>query len=334
MAVTGSGQISIQDIANEFGGSVPHALSEYYGKGGTPGSGQLKISDFYGTSNTLTVAVIVVGGGGSGGDFGGGGSGGVAYKTSMTLNGGTNYTLTVGAGGSRPSLATRLDNNGGTRVYNTCSKNGNGGSGSSFNGVSGGGGQGSPSTYTGGDTGSASGGNSNYTNTNSNRGGAGAGNGGNGTYGGGTGVTINLATGHSYTLAGGGSGAGYWNVGGSTPGGNTAGGSGIGGVSAYVAGDRSNGVNPDAGTGDPPSNNSAYIKGGDGVAGTGSGGGCASRAEIIYGDGCHGAYMGTGGSGCVIIGYSGTSAVLSGGSITIANGYVSHKYTSSTTINF
>ena len=52
MALQGSGQISLGDIATEFGGSQPHALSEYYGKGNAPGSGQIRMAnDFYGTSN-------------------------------------------------------------------------------------------------------------------------------------------------------------------------------------------------------------------------------------------------------------------------------------------
>ena len=33
MALTASGQISLSDIAGEFGGSAPHALSEYYAGG-------------------------------------------------------------------------------------------------------------------------------------------------------------------------------------------------------------------------------------------------------------------------------------------------------------
>lgn len=52
MALQNSGQISILDIVGEFGGSAPHALSEYYAAAsGVPASGQLKISDFYGKSN-------------------------------------------------------------------------------------------------------------------------------------------------------------------------------------------------------------------------------------------------------------------------------------------
>ena len=53
MTLQSSGQISLSDIAIEFGGSTPHALSEYYGvDSGIPSSGQISIGDFYGASNT------------------------------------------------------------------------------------------------------------------------------------------------------------------------------------------------------------------------------------------------------------------------------------------
>jgi hypothetical protein len=50
MALQSSGQIKLSEIAAEFGGSVPHALSEYYGveSSDAPASGQIKFSNFYG----------------------------------------------------------------------------------------------------------------------------------------------------------------------------------------------------------------------------------------------------------------------------------------------
>lgn len=46
-----SGPISLLDIANAFGGSAPHSLSEYYGvAGGIPGSGSISLGNFYGAS--------------------------------------------------------------------------------------------------------------------------------------------------------------------------------------------------------------------------------------------------------------------------------------------
>ena len=51
MALPSSGALSINDIAVEFGGSVPHSLSEYYGAAaGIPTSGAISIDDFYGAS--------------------------------------------------------------------------------------------------------------------------------------------------------------------------------------------------------------------------------------------------------------------------------------------
>lgn len=64
MALQSSGQISLSQIAAEFGGSAPHALSEYYaggsnvpsGTGSIPTSGQIRLAtDFYGTSNVVVL---------------------------------------------------------------------------------------------------------------------------------------------------------------------------------------------------------------------------------------------------------------------------------------
>lgn len=53
MALPGSGQISLDDIQTEFGGTNPISISEYYGADtGVPGSGTISLSDFHGTSNT------------------------------------------------------------------------------------------------------------------------------------------------------------------------------------------------------------------------------------------------------------------------------------------
>lgn len=66
MTLQSSGSISLNDIAGEFGGSVPHSLSEYYRSNGlttdnntgVPTSGLITFSDFYGaqTQYTLTSA--------------------------------------------------------------------------------------------------------------------------------------------------------------------------------------------------------------------------------------------------------------------------------------
>jgi hypothetical protein len=55
MALPASGAISLNDIAGEFGGSVPHSINEYYGKAsGIPGSGQISFSHFHGKSNIIS----------------------------------------------------------------------------------------------------------------------------------------------------------------------------------------------------------------------------------------------------------------------------------------
>ena len=68
MAIVSSGTLSIhtaagtdRSITGEFGGTAPHALSEYYrgganvpsGATGVPPSGEIKLSDFYGAANTF-----------------------------------------------------------------------------------------------------------------------------------------------------------------------------------------------------------------------------------------------------------------------------------------
>lgn len=66
MPLQTSGAISLNDIATEFGGTVPHSLSEYYAGGGlvpagtsgtngaVPSSGAISLSNFYGTTAILT----------------------------------------------------------------------------------------------------------------------------------------------------------------------------------------------------------------------------------------------------------------------------------------
>jgi len=68
MALPSSGTLKISDIAGEFGGSTPHALSEYYRGGGlvpdvtqnasVPTSGTIKITDFYGAVNYTPLSIL------------------------------------------------------------------------------------------------------------------------------------------------------------------------------------------------------------------------------------------------------------------------------------
>ena len=63
MAVPGSGAIDLKDLQDEFGGSNPISISEYYRNGGlvpsnntdVPTSGTVKLSDFYGAVNEIGV---------------------------------------------------------------------------------------------------------------------------------------------------------------------------------------------------------------------------------------------------------------------------------------
>jgi len=71
MALQSSGAISLSEIQTEFGGSNPISLSEYYaggsnvpsgttGTGGAiPTSGEISISDFYGSSNRVSITLTI-----------------------------------------------------------------------------------------------------------------------------------------------------------------------------------------------------------------------------------------------------------------------------------
>lgn len=59
MALPSSGQISFSNIAGEFGGSIPHSLSEYYGSTlSIPNSGAISVSQFYGQSAPFTSGLL------------------------------------------------------------------------------------------------------------------------------------------------------------------------------------------------------------------------------------------------------------------------------------
>jgi len=70
MAIPGPGvPLSVNDIATEFGGTVPHGLNEYYRGGGlvpnTPGnsaipvSGRIAVGDFYGSANRVSIPLVI-----------------------------------------------------------------------------------------------------------------------------------------------------------------------------------------------------------------------------------------------------------------------------------
>lgn len=132
MTIKSSGTLYFSEIATEFGGAAPHALSEYFGGGslvpsgiGIPASGTISFSQFYGkskyiagaveytsgtnyfnpTANTIYAIVIAGGGGGlnTNNDYsgaGGGGSGGWYYAHAISgLSYGETCTSVVGNGG-------------------------------------------------------------------------------------------------------------------------------------------------------------------------------------------------------------------------------------------
>ena len=123
MAVVSSGQISLLSLQNEFGGSNPIGINEYYAAAGLvppgtingsgaaiPTSGQISLSTFYGSQQippSFPVRVLIIGGGGGGGaragdDYGnpGGGAGAAGYiDASFNLPKGT-YSFSIGGGGN------------------------------------------------------------------------------------------------------------------------------------------------------------------------------------------------------------------------------------------
>ena len=290
------------------------------------------------TSPTLAVNYLVVGGGGGGSDTAGGGGGAGGYRTSvgtsgstdtfngggssaetaLTLNRGTAYTVTIGAGGTRFVDATS------DSVFATVTSLGGGGgdwsAGGSGGGTSGFGasaygyntrGQGNPGTSGQGCRGGAGMYGSGFT-----PGGGGGGGGAslaglNGYYwtggSGGDGISSSISGTATYYAGGGGGGA-------SSYGGNGQGGQGGGGAGAV----NSPGANGTAGT-----------------ANTGGGGGGGHGRDTDYAGGGYGA---NGGSGIVILripdSESAAASTTGSPTITTAGGYRVYKFTSSGSITF
>jgi hypothetical protein len=266
--------------------------------------------DSYARSLPALEVLVVAGGGGGSGNFyddgAGGGAGGLIYNSTYQLLSATAITVTVGAGGAASTGGQGGD--GGNSVFASLTAiGGGGGAAHRSSGRAGGSGGGSAGAYDVPDTtiGGAGtpgqgfdGGTSVYPGyAGSGGGGAGApGVGGTGTSGknGGNGQAYSIS-GTSTYYAGGGAGYGY-----------TYG--GIGGL-----GGGGNGGNPSP---------LAPTAGGTNTGGGGGGGRTVGQVPFVG--------TAAGGSGIVIIRYSGPQAAT-GGTVVSANGYTTHTFTTSGT---
>ena len=250
-----------------------------------------------------TVSYLVVAGGGGGGynGGGGGGAGGFLAATS-SLNSGTAYTVTVGAGGAG-GTSTAGSNGTNSVLTGVVTATGGGGGGSSsgsINGVSGGSGgagYGSSSTAGSGTSGQGNAGAIGNTGSGGGSGGASAVGGTGTTNVGGIGGagTANSISGSAVTYSGGGGGYGSTTL-------------GTGGIGGGGNGGNTSGTVATAGTTN---------------TGGGGGGGAFTSGSLIGG---------AGGSGIVIISYFGSQRGT-GGTVTSSGGYTIHTFTASGTYN-
>ena len=292
-----------------------------------------------------TVEVLVVAGGGGGGmDMGGGGGGGgVIYNSSYAVTQGTAVTVTVGNGGTGAPAAGTSGQSGGHQ-YNVSATQGSNSVFGSITSIGGGYGGSSyfqygPNNGYGGSGGSG-GGASGYSDGNTGRNGAGtSGQGFNGGASGGPyysgggggaggvgasgpnipngGPGVLYPTMSPYYFGGGGGGSAY-SV---SPGGNGGiGGGGGGAIGTTTGGAGLNNGSPGGGGG---INSYANTPGGNAGANTGGGGGGGSHYNANN-------KGGDGGSGIVIVRYSGPQKAT-GGTISTVAGYTIHTFTSSGT---
>jgi hypothetical protein len=249
--------------------------------------------------------LVVAGGGGGGNDVGGGGGAGGLLSNTLSIVETNTYTITIGAGGTG-LVGPRGANGGNSEISGT---------GITTVTAIGGGGGGSWLGNTGATGGSGGGG------------GASGGNGGSGTVGqgnaGGNGITGGFAGGNG--IGGGGGGAGA--SGSSQNAGN--------GSSAYSAwgsatstGQNSGGTYYYAGGG----GGSDDSGGTTGTAGLGGGGTAGNNGTANTGGGAcgGGSVLPNGGSGIIILRYSG-SQKGTGGTVVSSGGYTYHTFTSTGT---
>ena len=114
MTLQSSGAISFDDIQDEFGGSNPISMTEYYGKSTLPSSGEISLSDFYGTANAISTTYK-----GTSSSFTVSGSG-IVVCAGMTVGNFSNppNLTSVTVDGSSTSFTT-IDYRGGDWLYGT-----------------------------------------------------------------------------------------------------------------------------------------------------------------------------------------------------------------------
>ena len=261
------------------------------------GAAAYNLSSVSGTTYNLEY-LIVAGGGGGGGRVGGGGGGGGVLNGFVTVTSGTGYSLVVGAGGAGSASGVQGVAGSNSTGFSLTATGGGGGAGLGTAGGNGGSGGGSSYTSTAfgtGTSGQGFAGGCAYT--------IGA------SYGGGGGGGAGMTGGQGTTLCGGNGGSGVLSK--------------ISGSYAYYAGGGGGGISSQLGG-----------TGGAGGGGQGGNGAVGSNATANTGGGGGGGgdfqSGGNGGSGIIIISYPGVQRGT-GGTITSANGYTIHTFTSGTT---
>ena len=122
MALPSSGPISLNDIQNEFGGTNPIGINEYYGvASGVPASGTISFDDFYGTSAGPTTNGLQLyldpgntnsysGSGTSYNDLSSNGNDGTLSSSGITYSSSTNGGIFTLASGGEISFGTSPTN--------------------------------------------------------------------------------------------------------------------------------------------------------------------------------------------------------------------------------
>ena len=245
-----------------------------------------------------SIDIFCVGGGGSGGrggtsnsgsgqiNGGGGGGGYTATKLGYAVTPGSTFTVTVGAGGARPS-STGDGNAGGATSFGSVLTANGGSAGGISKGGNGGSGGGASISYQGsslmGGDGGSNGGNGAYAHNSS-------GSTTYGTIGKGQGTTTRAFGESSNTLYAGGGGGTHTNLASSTSSLSGAGGAGGGGAGGYI-------YYTDEGDWE----DSVAVGAVDGTANTGGGGGGGKNVWSSVDTGSTNYYAGAGGSGICIV---------------------------------